>query len=282
MHQTFSYLKSMVSELRRSARLRNKISSGFPPPDDGEENWDGLPDDESDGSLGSGDITMDEDDSLEDEEGVGHDEEDDEEDDDDEDDDDEDEDEDEEDDEDEENEEDDMEIPDSQQHMMVAFLPLQPLLNAYGPAGPEAQAPPRRRDTDAEYISRQRELEAYQKQFVQSTDDPGRQILMLNMPLPTKAFLMRRWEQMGRKGSSEYEKFHPWLTSVLRLPWNRSIPMPVSISDGPVAIRGYLQSIRQKMDDVVLGNSEAKDEIVDYVSRLISNPSARGSVLALW
>lgn len=72
-----------------------------------------------------------------------------------------------------------------------------------------------------------------------------------------------------------------WIKVILDLPFSY-LPLPVAIGkNSNEEIQAYLIESRKKMDCVVKGHDEPKEEIMDFLCRLISNPKAKGNVLGL-
>lgn len=115
-----------------------------------------------------------------------------------------------------------------------------------------------------------------------------RQILLMNADVSVKAMLLKKYEQIhGKKGGgdgmsgADKTKLQSWLNDVLTLPFNKTMSLPVSVDDGPSVIKEYLATVRDKLEKAVAGHEHVKDEIIDYIARIISNPQGKGNTLAL-
>lgn len=89
---------------------------------------------------------------------------------------------------------------------------------------------------------------------------------VLKSSLPQKYELMRRMQS-----SCEGGKFDTWLESLLSIPIGKLAPPPI---DSMSAIGGFLKDTRAKMDSMIYGQYEAKDEIM----RLLCQWSATGGL----
>lgn len=108
------------------------------------------------------------------------------------------------------------------------------------------------------------------------------QILLTDLDVASKALILKKLEDVqNNKSSFDSNKFQLWVKDILRLPMNKIRPLPVTIESGPVEVRQFLEKARKKLDNAIAGQDNAKEEIMDYIARMISNPNSRGNVLAL-
>ena len=133
-------------------------------------------------------------------------------------------------------------------------------------------------------IDSERELSKWKKLEKNSLDNLGlrEKILLLDVDLATKSMILKKYEDNVKSVNSfDQSKFMNWVKDVTMIPFNKSTPLPVTISDGSVSIKNYLENIKTKLNTAVSGHDHVKDEIVDYVARMISNPSGKGNIIAL-
>lgn len=129
----------------------------------------------------------------------------------------------------------------------------------------------------------------YQKKhaFDYETQDIRRQILLMNADIAIKSQVLKKYDEInGKKGGigvtgADKSKFQAWIRDVLTIPFNKTLPLPVTIDDGAEKIKTFLDDVKVKLDKAVAGHDHVKDEIVDYIARIISNPQGKGQVLAL-
>lgn len=105
-------------------------------------------------------------------------------------------------------------------------------------------------------------------------------LIVSHIPLQSKAQILQKYNETKKNGS-EYEKFAPWLQSLLQIPFGVVKQMPVNLDSGNEAISNFLQKSKNAMDLAVTGHENAKQEILDFIARLIANPRGRGNVIAL-
>ena len=109
------------------------------------------------------------------------------------------------------------------------------------------------------------------------------QILLLDIDVSVKAMMIRKFEDQEKsKSSYDHSKFTNWLRDVLQLPFGKSIDIPITLSVGHEKIKEYLGNTRNQLNKAIAGQEYAKEEIIDFVARLISNPKCRGNILALY
>ena len=82
-------------------------------------------------------------------------------------------------------------------------------------------------------------------------------------------------------GSANSGKGDTWMNAILGMPFGKKASFPITIQDGSEKISSVLQEAKNQMDSAVFGHDLAKSEIVDYLARLISNPTSKGNVIGL-
>lgn len=113
--------------------------------------------------------------------------------------------------------------------------------------------------------------------------DLRQQILLLDVNVEIKSSILRKYDFMVNTSStdSDRSKFMAWTRDVLQLPFNKNTPFHVTMENGPVEIKTYLDNTKDVLDKSVSGHDNAKEEIVDYIARMISNPNGKGNIIAL-
>jgi hypothetical protein len=114
-----------------------------------------------------------------------------------------------------------------------------------------------------------------------STLDLKHQIMLLNVDIETKIFLLDKYESFKKSGSSDYAKGKTWLKTVLNIPFGKYKPFKVKASDNSDKINDYFKMVRSHLDKKVHNMDKVKDEIMEFLARQISNPHSKGHVLAL-
>lgn len=114
-----------------------------------------------------------------------------------------------------------------------------------------------------------------------STLDLKQQIMLLNVDMETKIFLLDKYDNFQRLGNSDYAKGKAWLKTVLNIPFGKYKPFKVKNTDSSTKINNYFKMIREHLDKRVHNMDKVKDEIMEFLARKISNPYSKGHVLAL-
>lgn len=107
------------------------------------------------------------------------------------------------------------------------------------------------------------------------------QLLLMKIDLDTKAFLIDKYECVRKMSGSDYSKGMSWLKLVASIPYGTYKPMKVTKKEPLEKIQEYLQSVKQELDKCIYGLEDAKQEILEYVARKITNPEGKGDVIAL-
>lgn len=109
------------------------------------------------------------------------------------------------------------------------------------------------------------------------------QILLMDLDLSTKSMILKKLDDQEKsKNSFDQSKFMNWIKDILQLPFGKKVPLPILLSDGPRKIKNYLDKARDQLNAAIAGQDHAKDEIIDFIARLIANPHSKGNILALY
>lgn len=119
------------------------------------------------------------------------------------------------------------------------------------------------------------------KRKIEDTLDLKQEILLLNVDLETKIFLLGKYENLLKTSGSEYAKGYSWLKTVLNIPFKKYENLKISINDNHNQINEYLKKVRTHLDSKIHNMDHVKDEIIQFLARKIANPNGKGHVLAL-
>jgi len=81
--------------------------------------------------------------------------------------------------------------------------------------------------------------------------------------------------------SSESYKLKTWVDGFLRIPFGKTIPLPVKLEDGTKKCTEFITTARKNMNKFVYGMIPAKTQILQTISQWIVNPDSVGNVIAL-
>lgn len=79
----------------------------------------------------------------------------------------------------------------------------------------------------------------------------------------------------------EGHKLRNWIDAFMRIPFGKSVPLPVTIKDGPQKCTEFMVEARKQMNKHIYGMEPAKLQIMQVLAQWIVNPSAIGNVIAL-
>ena len=109
-------------------------------------------------------------------------------------------------------------------------------------------------------------------------------VIQSNIDEYTKKVILQKIETLSSMdvGSGEYHKLNNWVKSLLSVPWNKNATISVTRDDKPEKLFNYLKSARENMDKVIYGQNSTKDQIIQIIAKMISNPSKSGNVFAIY
>lgn len=86
---------------------------------------------------------------------------------------------------------------------------------------------------------------------------------------------------MASEGSNEGHKLRSWVDAFMRIPFGKTVPLPVQLSDGQAKCTEFMVNARKSMDTHIYGMEPAKLQIMQIIAQWIVNPSSVGNVIAL-
>lgn len=99
----------------------------------------------------------------------------------------------------------------------------------------------------------------------------------------TKALVIKKikaLEELGNDSSGAY-KLRTWVEGFLRIPFGKTVGLPVSFEDGVRKCTDFMVKSRESMDKDIYGMNVAKTQIMQLISQWVVNPSSVGNVIAL-
>jgi len=111
---------------------------------------------------------------------------------------------------------------------------------------------------------------------------PRHKILLSDMTLASKAKIIENMDRMNNMNSysSEYTKLSKWIDGVLKIPFGKYYEIPISLSSQTEEICSYMSNIETTMDNCIYGQRTAKEKILEFVGKWITNPSSINEPLA--
>lgn len=126
---------------------------------------------------------------------------------------------------------------------------------------------------------REKEVSTFRKLEI-----PGRfHILRAQMNLGSKTMILRKFEQLEsmEPTDNEYFKLQKYIDGILRIPFGKTIPFPVSKTDPPEFIQHFLNQTAFTLHQSIFGHDEVKERLLQFVTQSISNPKTTGHCIAL-
>lgn len=124
-------------------------------------------------------------------------------------------------------------------------------------------------------------IQDYKKRkFNMDVDDLRDKLLLLNLDIPTKSFLLDKYDNTERLSGSDYTKSINWLKTVSDIPHGKFKNFKINKYDSQ-EIKKFFTKAKEKFDKQILGLEDVKQEILEFIARKITNPRSKGHVLAL-
>ena len=105
-------------------------------------------------------------------------------------------------------------------------------------------------------------------------------ILNSNIPIDIKRKCIDKFNSFKQLevGSGEYNKLNNWINGLINIPWNNYI----NISSKNKKFFEYLKDSKETLDRSIYGQEKTKQNIIQLVSKLITNPKSVGNVFSIY
>jgi ATP-dependent Lon protease len=133
-------------------------------------------------------------------------------------------------------------------------------------------------------VEQQEVLNSYMQSLNSFTDNSDIPLKFRILSLPVSDYIkssVLKKVQMLEDDSGEHHKIKNWVDAFLKLPFGKTIPLPVSLETGKEKCSEFLQDSRRILDRAVYGMHNAKTQIMQVISQWIANPESVGNVIAL-
>jgi ATP-dependent Lon protease len=108
---------------------------------------------------------------------------------------------------------------------------------------------------------------------------------VLDMPISDymKSHIIKKINMLSEMSSDggESHKLKNWIDGLLRIPFGKIVPLPVSIVDGPQKCNQFMMNAKMTMNKSMYGMTSAKTQVMQILAQWIVNPNAVGNVIAL-
>ena len=108
-------------------------------------------------------------------------------------------------------------------------------------------------------------------------------LLETDIPIAFKAIAMRKINSLRHMepGCGEYYKVKNWVDTFMKIPFNKTKNLPLTIEDGLQRCSEFMEASKTTLDTAVYGLNDAKLQIMQMLGQWISNPGAMGSAIAV-
>ena len=108
-------------------------------------------------------------------------------------------------------------------------------------------------------------------------------LLETDIPIAFKAIAMRKINSLRHMepGCGEYYKVKNWVDTFMKIPFNKSKNLPLTIEDGLQRCSEFMEASKTTLDQAVYGLNDAKLQVMQMLGQWISNPAAMGSAIAI-
>jgi ATP-dependent Lon protease len=140
---------------------------------------------------------------------------------------------------------------------------------------------------DSQPTSKKKELHDMMKRLSSMSLDEGdipHKFRVLQLPVSDyiKSSVIKKIECLSDiSDSGEGHKLRNWLDAFMRIPFGKSVPLPVQLKDGTESCTKFMINARTQMDKHIYAMEPAKLQIMQTIAQWIVNPSSVGNVIAL-
>jgi ATP-dependent Lon protease len=108
-------------------------------------------------------------------------------------------------------------------------------------------------------------------------------VLSLDTSPKIQTEIIRKVDAMSRMGndSGETQKLRNWVDAILRVPFGKNIPLPVTCKDSIETCADFLKTSRATLEKATYGMLPAKTQIMQILAQWISNPDSVGNCIAM-
>ena len=108
-------------------------------------------------------------------------------------------------------------------------------------------------------------------------------VLASDLPLKTKATVVKKLERLEGQGyeNGDSKKFYDWIESLLKIPFNKYCPMPISNQEPKEKIGEFLNGFYKDLDKAIYGHKKVKQVLTETIAKWITHPTTKGHALAI-
>jgi len=129
-----------------------------------------------------------------------------------------------------------------------------------------------------------KEVQNYIPQYELKLEENIKQkILDLETSIENKTVIMRHYQNLQKldPSTSEYYKNQLFVDKALSVPWNKWFNL-TSIVMTRASVKIFIENIKNEFDKEIYGMENVKNEIINYICKIITNPSSQKNNIALY
>ena len=108
-------------------------------------------------------------------------------------------------------------------------------------------------------------------------------IINLPVDIGIKSNLLEKYEQFieMEPSDSEYFKLNKYIKGIFKIPFNKYIEIPITLSNTSEEIMKYFNNIKSTLDKSIYGQTKTKNILLESIAKWITNPKSCGNVIGL-
>lgn len=108
-------------------------------------------------------------------------------------------------------------------------------------------------------------------------------VINSNMNIEHKKLALNTIQRLNNldKDSGEYNKLNQWINELIKIPFGNYISLPVDIDSSLIDKQQFLIDTNKHLNKAVYGHHNAKNHILQVISKWITNKNSGGNILAI-
>ena len=108
-------------------------------------------------------------------------------------------------------------------------------------------------------------------------------VINSNMNYEQKKLALNTIQRLNNldKDSGEYNKLNQWINELIKIPFGNYISLPVNIDSSLIDKQQFLINTNKQLNKAVYGHHNAKNHILQVISKWITNKNSGGNILAI-
>jgi len=106
------------------------------------------------------------------------------------------------------------------------------------------------------------------------------QLIESDIPLHFKSIGLKKIIQL-QNGIDNSGKLEQWIDSFLKIPFKNSCQLPVTMEDGPIQCKEFIDYCEKTLNECTYGMHHAKNQLLQIIGKWLVNPSSMGTAIAL-